>query len=120
MGSSLDRDSYTGEVWKPPYISKIPDIHRGKESFYRRKELLRISQQYWVSPADTGWRIHRRGCPAALFPILPEQQAAVRAMDWMVRNDASVEIALHWLNKKDLDPFFRLLDYIMEAANGKN
>lgn len=43
-------DSYTGEPYVEDYVSKIPDIHRGRESFWRRMEMARAAQQYWVSP----------------------------------------------------------------------
>ena len=43
-------DSYTGEPFVEDYISPIPDIKRGRESFWRRVERERASQQYWVSP----------------------------------------------------------------------
>lgn len=110
-------DSYTGEPWKEEYTSKIPNIQKGRQTFYKERERLRISKQYWVSPLVEGWHVRRVGCPATLFPVLPTQPAAVRAMDWMVRNDASVEIVIHWLAKGNLEPFFKLLDQIMEAAN---
>ncbi len=43
-------DSYTGEPYVEDYISKIPDIRRGRQNFYRTAELRRVSEQYWVSP----------------------------------------------------------------------
>lgn len=43
-------DSYTGEPYVEDYVSPIPDIKRGRESFWRRAELARAAQQYWVSP----------------------------------------------------------------------
>lgn len=43
-------DSYTGEPYIESYISPIPNIQRGRESFWRRAERLKAAEQYWVSP----------------------------------------------------------------------
>jgi hypothetical protein len=112
-------DSYTGEPFKEEYRSPIDGIQQGRSAFYKDREMKKIGEQYLVSPAAEGWSLWRRGCPRELFPRFATQEQAVRAMDWCVRNDGSVGIAIHWLGKQELDPFFRLLDYIMRAANGQ-
>lgn len=118
MIQDRDRDSYTGDEYKADYVSKIPDIHVGRSPFYKSRELLRISAQYHTEPVPEGVRVRRRGCPAALFPVLPALTQALAAMDWCVRNDGSVGVAIHWLNKGQVGPFLDLLDYFMEAGNG--
>jgi hypothetical protein len=109
-------DSYTGEPYKEHYQSPIPGIQQGRSPFYKDRELQRISEQYLVTPAAEGWLMWRRGTPKNLFPRFDDQAAAIRAMDWCVRNDGSVGVVIHWLTKKDIGPFLRLLDYVMEAA----
>jgi hypothetical protein len=109
-------DSYTGEPFKEEYQSQIEGISEGRSPFYKARELQFISEQYHVSPAAEGWRVRRRGCPAELFPVMPAQLQAVRMMDWMVQNDGSVGVAIYWLSRKQLQPFFNLLDRLMIAA----
>jgi hypothetical protein len=111
-------DSYTGDPYEEPYVSDIDGIEKGRSPFYKEAELKRISEQYTVGPAAEGYYLHRRGCPRTLFPGLPTQEQAIRAMDWCVLNDGSVGVAIHWLAKGDVGPFLTLLDYFMEAANG--
>jgi hypothetical protein len=112
-------DSYTGEPYVEEYTSQIEGIRQGRSPFYKTRELQKISEQYLVSPAGEGWQLWRRGCPKNIFPQFDSQAAAVMAMDWCVANDGSVGVALHWLNQKNLEPFFNLLDHIMAAARGE-
>lgn len=137
-------DSYTGEQYIEDYISPFPDIRRGRESFYRRAERERAAQQYWVSPhfppeddaaalvgggvdTDTGdprfserrpsgWLLRRKDSPSDLFPLFPSQASAVAVMDWCVRNDASVRIVLHWLEKSNPIPFLCMMQDITKVA----
>ena len=111
-------DSYTGDEYKEPYVSKIPDIHVGRSPFYRTAELRKISAQYYTESCHGGVRVRRVGCAATFLPVLPAVAQARVAMDWCVRNDASVAVAIHWLNKKEIDPYLNLLAHFMEAANG--
>jgi hypothetical protein len=116
--SKLDHDSYTGDEYVAPYVSKIPGIHIGRSPFYKDAELRRISAQYFTEPHPEGVLVRRADCPPHFFPVLPDLAQAVAAMDWCVRNDGSVGVAIHWLNKKEIEPYLNLLSLFVEAANG--
>lgn len=133
-------DSYTGDPYVEDYISPIEGIRRGRESFWRRAELARASTQYWVSPLPSdpasvdspaapdpteshlrtsrpsGWQLRRLNSPSDLFPVFPDQKTAVRVMDWCVSNDASVQIAVHWLEKSNPVPFLCMLQDIVRLV----
>lgn len=111
-------DSYTGDLYEEEYTSSIPGIEKGRSPFYKDRELATISEQYWISPLNGGWLLRRRGCPDAMLPVFPALTQAQHAMDWAVQNDGSVRIAIHWLNKQSFDPYFKLLDKLMEVAYG--
>lgn len=137
-------DSYTGEPYVEDYVSPIPDIKRGRESFWRRAELARAAQQYWVSPAfapeeepatpdspsldprrserlPQGWLLRRKDSPSDLFPLFPSQESAVIAMDWCVRNDGSVGVVLHWLLKGNMVPYLAMMqDIIQEVTRDRS
>lgn len=110
-------DSYTGDPYVEDYQSPIEGIERGRSPFYKDRELQTLSEQYQTVPAAEGWLVHRRGCPATLSPVLPTQHQAVAVMDWLVQNDASVGVAVHWASKQNIEPLIRLLDRIIEVAN---
>jgi hypothetical protein len=107
-------DSYTKEPLADEYVSQIPGINRPRSLY--REELTRRTAQYAVSPAAEEWKLVREGCPESLFPRFQSENVAAQVMDWLVLNDASVAIAIHWLAKGDVDPFFRLLDDITKVA----
>lgn len=138
-------DSYTGDPYVEDYVSPIADIKRGRESFWRRAEIAKAAEQYWVSPSfppeepdaaqpaspslppvshavdrrPSGWLLRRREAPIDLFPLFPSQAVAVRVMDWCVRNDASIKIAVHWLDRGNPTPFLCMMqDIIKEITNG--
>jgi|SRR5215203_1986388 len=111
-----------------PYVSGVQNIRRGRQSFHRRDEY--DSASYMVAEEKGGegggvegepsvWRLTRLACkqypdqPLLTFPSLA---AAERAADWCVRNDPTVQITMHWLARKQLDPFFHLLDALTEAS----
>jgi hypothetical protein len=110
-------DSYTGDPYIESYQSSIPNIRVGRSPFWSEAERKRVAAQYWVSPEGEAWRLRRLGAAAVLLPVFPDLAQAVRAMDWCVLNDGSVAIAMHWLAQKNFDPYFQLLDYIMEASS---
>lgn len=111
-------DSYTGDEYKAGYVSQIPDIRVGRSPFYRYAELARISAQYHTEPGPRGGvRLRRAGTPSVFFPELPALTQAVAAMDWCVLNDASISIVVHWLSRKEIQPYLELLERFMGAAN---
>jgi hypothetical protein len=119
-------DSYTGTIWEEPYTSPIPGIMQGRQAFYKRAE--KLSVQYVValtqpdppSPAlPPAWSLTRCLCerfPDQTLLTFPSPEQARRAADWAIRNDASVQIALHWLTQKDLGPYLDLLERLMTEA----
>lgn len=120
-------DSYTG-VPIQKYVSQIPNIGKGRSPFYKEAELRKISAQYHIGPADGGavaqpvpgegaWYLRRVGCPAHFFPALRSSAVAQAIMDWCVKNDASVQVVIHWLKEGEAEPYFRMLDQIAEIAN---
>jgi hypothetical protein len=137
-------DSYTGEPYVEDYTSPIPDIRRGRESFWRRAEREKAAEQYWVSPVGgaaltqgpgetdspatplgdprfeipppSGWLLRRKDSPSDLFPVMQSQPQAVAVMDWCVRNDASIRIVLHWLERGNPTPFLCMLQDIVRIA----
>lgn len=125
-------DSYTGQVWEEPYVSPIPGIMRGRQSFYKRGLAGGPQAGYEITPvpspspstepvpaADLSWELGRMACdvfpPQALLTF-PSYEQARRAADWALRNDDSVKVTLHWITKGDIEPFLRLLDVLTEAA----
>jgi hypothetical protein len=111
-------DSYTQEILGEEYVSKIPGIMNGKQDFYRPGAVA----VYELSPAAGEWVVLRDGCGASsgmpLFLSHPTRDIAQRVMEWLIRNDDSVRIAMFWMERKNLDPYFRLLNYIQEVALG--
>lgn len=65
------------------------------------------------------WELKRMSCeqyPAQSLITFPSPEQAQRAAEWALRNDDSVKIALHWITKGDIEPYFRLLAVLTEAA----
>jgi hypothetical protein len=111
-------DSYTQEVLGEAYVSKIPGIMEGRHDFFRPEAVA----VYELAPAAGEWIVLRDGRGASsgtpLFLSHPTKEAAQRVMAWLIANDASVRIAFYWMERKNFDPYFRLLNYIEEVALG--
>lgn len=123
-------DSYTGDHWTEPYVSPITGIQEGRQAFYRKSE--RGSAAYLMSalgqpsappPApQPAWSLTRLACeffPDQLLLTFPSQEHCQRAADWALRNDTTVEIALHWLTRRKLEPYLKLLEFLKEASRGE-
>lgn len=107
-------DSYTKEPIAEEYVSQIAGINQPR-SLYKASQAQRTAQ-YAVSPAAEGWKLVREGCPESLFPHFATENVAAQVMDWCVQNDASIAVAIHWLARGEVSPFFRLLDEITNVA----
>lgn len=91
-------DTYTGEVFVEEYVSKIPDISRGRESFWRRAERLKAAEQYWVSPV-----MPPEEDPETL--LLPSGPAATLLDCGIDPRSARVRVPTGWLlRRKDSPP----------------
>lgn len=117
--SNRSTDSYTGEplTGEAIYRSKIRGINEGR-GFYKKGQPWKCSVQYRVEEEGPIWRLHRENTASTLFPTFETEEIAVRVMDWCVRNDASVELAIVHLLNGELDPLLRLLGYIERVVHG--
>lgn len=108
--------SYTGEA-SEVYVSKIVGINEPK-SLYRKGEAWKCKAQYGVHPRDGGdkWAVIREGCPDSFLPIFGTQWEAQAVMEWLFENDGSVQVAIHWLNRGDAEPYMQLLTAIHDVA----
>lgn len=112
-------DSYTGTVLsEESYVSPIQGINKPR-TLFKDNGGWKCGAQYRVYPADYGWKLVRQNTADHFFPIFETEEIAVRVMDWCVRNDASVELAIGYLLNGDLDPFFRLLEFIGMVMKGE-
>lgn len=110
---SRDTDSYTGEPIELDYVSPFKGINKPRTLY---KPDGQVTAQYRVSPRAEGWIVVRDGCPESFFPRFPTAEIAGQVMDWLVANDGSVGVAIHWIKRGDLGPLLSLLDRIQEVV----
>jgi hypothetical protein len=118
-------DSYTGEIYEEPVACGASGEPR---SFYRQAE--KLSAMYLIRPSPAAvppspaapepasWEILRIIYPGggAVLTTIPDLDVAREVADWMLRNDATVEIALRRAAVGDSQALFNILMWSLDAA----
>lgn len=110
-------DSYTREETELPYISPFKGINKPRTLY--KPEHCRVSAQYSVAQREDGqWAVKREAATANFLPPALDEESARKMLEWLVLNDGSVGVVIHWLNKGEFDPYFRMLDHLQLAVYG--
>lgn len=103
-------DSYTGDEFTSEYVSRIPGIDKGRQSFWRGSQANAPS--FMVEATDTGYTVSRVRCkklPDVVIATLPLMGQALTLVDWLIRND-------HRLLVADAGYAIDLLGHILELT----
>jgi hypothetical protein len=106
-------DSYTKETIALSYVSPFKGINNPRTLY--KPDGCPVSAQYSVAKREDGlFTVRREGASANFLPPVAEAYTR-KLLDWLVTNDGSVTIAIHWINLNEFDPYFNLLAKVQEA-----
>lgn len=108
----VTRDSYTHESYVEDYKSPYVGINEPRR-FYKKNTPEGAEYRADLTP-DNRWLVTRAGTAASWLPAFKSEATAREVLDWLVLNDASVDVAIHWFNRGDLQPMFKLYDRIAD------